>query len=64
MKLQHSIMVGILDRYADRFTEFQPPASLEERMQRAARIPGASGVELVYPADLADRERARALVSD
>jgi len=63
MKLQHSIMVGILDRYADRFTEFQPPVPLEERMQRAARIPGASGVELVYPADLTDRERARELVS-
>ncbi|WP_129669247.1 sugar phosphate isomerase/epimerase family protein [Phytoactinopolyspora endophytica] len=64
MKLQHSIMVGILDRYADRFTEFQPAKPLETRMAQASTIPGADGVELVYPADLADRDRAAALVQE
>ncbi|WP_156742723.1 sugar phosphate isomerase/epimerase family protein [Occultella aeris] len=62
MKLRHSIMVGILDRYSDRFTEFQPAVPLETRMKQAAGIPGAQGVELVYPADLGDREYARSLV--
>lgn len=62
MKLRHSIMVGILDRYADRFTEFQPAVPLEQRMEQAAGIPGADGVELVYPADLGDVERAHTLV--
>lgn len=63
MKLRHSIMVGILDRYADRFTEFQPAVPLETRMAQAAQIPGAQGVELVYPADLGDLDRARALLA-
>lgn len=62
MKLRHSIMVGILDRYADRFTEFQPAVPLETRMAQAADIPGAQGVELVYPADLGDLARAKRLV--
>jgi xylose isomerase len=62
MKLRHSIMVGILDRYADRFTEYQPSVPLETRMTQAAAIPGAQGVELVYPADLGDIGRAKALL--
>lgn len=62
MKLKHSIMVGILDRYVDRFTEYQPSVPLETRMARAAKIPGAQGVELVYPADLGDVSRAMALL--
>lgn len=64
MKLQHSIMVGILDRYADRFTEFQPAVSLETRMQQAASLEGAAGVELVFPADLGDVEKAKSLVQE
>ncbi|WP_159623080.1 sugar phosphate isomerase/epimerase family protein [Ruania rhizosphaerae] len=63
MRLRHSIMVGILDRYADRFTEFQPAVPLERRMEQAAALPGAQGVELVYPADLGDIERAKELVA-
>ncbi|MEU6642649.1 sugar phosphate isomerase/epimerase family protein [Saccharomonospora sp. NPDC046836] len=62
MKLRHSIMVGILDRYADRFTEYQPSVPLETRMAQAKQIPGAQGVELVYPADLGDIDRAKAML--
>jgi len=64
MKLRHSIMVGILDRYADRFTEFQPPVPLEERMRQAADLDGAGGVELVYPVDVGDLERVKPLVAE
>lgn len=63
MKLQHSIMVGILDRYADRFTEYQPPVSFETRVQQAASLEGAQGIEVVYPVDLQDVEATRELIS-
>lgn len=56
MELKHSLMVGILDRYADRFTEFQPSRPLVDRIAAVASIDGASGLELVYPADFDDRE--------
>lgn len=59
MKLKHSLLVGILDRYVDRFTEFQPPRSLEDRIKAAASIEGAQGVELVYPGDFKDQEATR-----
>ncbi|GAA4431360.1 TIM barrel protein [Georgenia halophila] len=64
MRLHHSIMVGILDRYADRFTEFQPAVPLEQRIKQAAALEGAAGVELVYPADLQDRDQTAQLVAD
>jgi xylose isomerase len=63
MHFQHSIMVGILDRYTDRFTEYQPAVSLEERIAQAAGIEGATGVELVYPVDVQDLDRAKALLA-
>lgn len=62
MKLQHSIMVGILDRYADRFTEYQPPVPFETRVQQAASLQGAQGIEVVYPVDLQDVEATRQLI--
>lgn len=64
MKLQHSLMVGILDRYADRFTEYQPARSFEERLAAVAGIEGAAAVELVYPADFQDRETTERLVRE
>ena len=64
MELRHSIMVSILDRYADRFTEFQPTVSLTERIQQAASIPGAQAVELVFPGDLSDIEMVQGLLEE
>lgn len=56
MEIRHSLLVGILGRYVDRFTEFQPSRTLVERLKSAAEVPGAHGVELVYPSDFEERE--------
>ncbi|MEU6646311.1 sugar phosphate isomerase/epimerase family protein [Saccharomonospora sp. NPDC046836] len=64
MKLHHSIMVGILDRYADRFTEFQPSTPLDVRINQAASLHGAEGVELVYPGDLTDWQKVATQVEN
>jgi len=64
MKMQHCIQVGILGRYADRFTEFQPHRTLAERIHAVAEIPGATGVELVYPFDFEDPAETKKLVTD
>ena len=64
MKMQHCVQVGILGRYADRFTEYQPSRSLTERIAAVAEIPGASGAELVYPFDFEDPAETQKLVTD
>lgn len=57
MKIKHSIMVGILGRYADRFHEYQPLRTFSENLKIAAGIPGADGIEVVYPQDFTDSGR-------
>jgi len=64
MKMQHCIQVGILNRYADRFTEYQPTRPLADRIAAAASIPGATGVELVYPVDFEDAATTKRIVEE
>jgi len=59
----HCIQVGILGRYSDRFTEYQPSRGLAERLKAAAGIAGATGVELVYPPDFEDFDETRKLLA-
>lgn len=62
MEMLHCIQVGILGRYSDRFTEYQPARDLADRLEAAAGIAGATAVELVYPPDFEDVERTKQLV--
>lgn len=62
MKMKHCVQVGILGRYSDRFTEYQPTRSLASRLEATAGIAGATGVELVYPPDFDDPAETKALV--
>ena len=58
MAYKNSILLGTLGGYHDRFHQYQPSKSLEERLKIAERIPRAHGVEPVYPQDLGhDGER-------
>ncbi len=59
----HCIQVGILGRYADRFTEYQPGMGLADRLAAAAGIDGATGVELVYPPDFEDVAKTKELLA-
>ena len=53
LKVRHSVMVGLMGRQADRFHEYQPARELPERLEMAARVRGADGIEVVYPSDFA-----------
>lgn len=43
----------------DRFTQYQPAASVEERFERIAATPGVKGIELKYPFDFGDADVIR-----
>ena len=52
MYVKNSILLGTLGRYSDRFHEYQSSRTLKDRLELAATIPGAHGVEPVYPQDI------------
>lgn len=52
MAYKNSILLGTIGGYKDRFHQFQPDRSLEERLEIAKTIPRTDGVEPVYPQDL------------
>jgi xylose isomerase len=54
MKTKHSLITGFLGRQADRFTEYQPARSFQERLEIAKGIQGLQGLEVVYPVDFED----------
>lgn len=60
MKLKHAVMLGMIGRMADRFHEYVPAKTLADRLEMIRKIPGADGIEVVYPQDLgANKERAQ-----
>jgi xylose isomerase len=64
MKLKHAVMVGMLGKISDRFHTYQADKSLEERLDMAARVEGADGIEIVYPPHFDDVERTIKLIKD
>lgn len=51
MDVKHSLSLGVLGKFADRFHQYQKPRSLEERLRVVHSTPGADGAEIVYPQD-------------
>lgn len=64
MSYHNAVLLGTLGRYSDRFHEYQPARSLEERLAVAASLPLAHGVEPVYPQDLGHGGEHLGLVQD
>ncbi len=62
--LRFSANAGFYGLRRDRFTQYQPPRSLEERISLIARTQGIKGVELKYPADFADLPLLQTLLAD
>jgi len=54
MNIKYSLLLGFLGELSDRFTAYGQPRSVAERFALVADIPGVTGVEIVYPHDLAD----------
>jgi len=64
MHIKHAIMVSLLGRQADRFHEYQENRELGERLEMIGRIPGADGIEIVYPGEFAQPEKTVQMVRD
>ena len=58
--MKQAIICPFLGRLRDRFCEYGEDLSVVEKLQRIAAIPGAQGVEIVYPHELEDIDEVKA----
>ncbi len=54
MKIKYSLLLGFLGELTDRFSAYGEKRSVAERFELVTRLPGVTGVEIVYPYDLDD----------
>lgn len=63
-KWKFSINSGFLGLRRDRFTEYQPDRTLDEKFKLAKEVEGIEGIELKYPRDLKDIKLAKKLLEE
>jgi len=59
---KYSVITGFLGQTKDRFHVYNEDLSLEQKFELAASIPGYDGVEVVYPYEVNDAEKTKALL--
>ena len=52
--MKQSIITAFLGKTQDRFSEYQQPTDLKQRLGLVKQIPGVTGVEIVYPYETGD----------
>lgn len=58
--MKHALIVSFFGRFRDRFCEYQQPLPIHEKLERAARVPGVEGVEIIYPDECPNTAEIRA----
>jgi xylose isomerase len=56
MKIKQAIITGFMGKLKDRFCDYHEARSPEEKIAAVARVPGAAGIEIVYPYECEDLE--------
>jgi len=64
MQIKQSIITAFLGRTQDRFSAYQEPTNLEERLQIIKKIPGVTGVEVVFPYETGEVEKTKQLLAN
>lgn len=62
--MKQSIITAFLGKTQDRFSEYQQPTNLKERLELVTKIKGVTGVEIVYPYETGDPVETRQLMKD
>lgn len=64
MHWKYAANAGFFGGRRDRFTQYRPDCSLEEKVRRASTVSSLSGIELKFPVDFAKPEDTFAIVED
>jgi len=54
MKIKQAIITGFLGKLKDRFCDYHEARTPEEKIAAVAQVPGAAGIEIVYPYECED----------
>lgn len=60
--MKQGVIIGFLGKTQDRFSEYQSPATTEEKLEMVSRINGFDGVEMVFPYENTTPEETKALM--
>ncbi len=61
--MKQAVICPFFGKLRDRFCEYGEDLSVVEKLERIARIPGVSGVEMVYPHELQDLNEVKATLT-
>lgn len=61
--MKQSIITAFLGKTQDRFSEYQQPTQLKERLELVKKIDGVTGVEIVYPYETGEAAETKALMA-
>lgn len=62
--MKQSIITAFLSKTQDRFSEYQKPTGLKERLEIVKKIKNVSGVEIVYPYETEEASATKALMQE
>lgn len=62
--MKQSIITAFLSKTQDRFSEYQEPTGLRERLETVKKINGVTGIEIVYPYETEEPEATKALLEE
>jgi xylose isomerase len=54
MKIKQAIITGFMGKLKDRFCDYHEARTPEEKIAAVAQVPGAAGIEIVYPYECED----------
>ena len=62
--MKQSIITAFLSKTQDRFSEYQQPTTLKERLEIVKKINGVTGVEIVFPYETEEANATKALMKE
>jgi len=62
--MKQSIITAFLSKTQDRFSEYQKPTDLKQRLEIVKKVDGVTGVEIVYPYETGEAQETKALMSE
>lgn len=61
--MKQSVIIGFLGKSQDRFSEYQSPATTEDKLKMVSQINGFDGVEMVFPYENTTPEETKTLMN-
>ncbi len=62
-EIKQGVIIGFLGKTQDRFSDYQAPLDLEQKLEMVTKVKGFSGVEMVYPYETLDAEQTKAIMA-